>query len=58
VKIDFWKEREVLDTNANICASSTNFLQIAWVDDFKQSTSPYFQKKNSHAYDPFGKDLW
>jgi len=45
VKIDFWKEREVLDTNANICASSTNFLQIAWVDDFKQSTSPYFQKK-------------
>jgi hypothetical protein len=37
----FWKEKPILDTNANINALSTNFQQIAWVDDFKQSTSPY-----------------
>ncbi len=45
MKIGLQKEREVLDINANICASFTNFLQIAWVNDFKQSTSPYLQKK-------------
>jgi hypothetical protein len=34
MEIVFWKEKQALDTNANICASFKNFLQIAWVDDF------------------------
>jgi hypothetical protein len=31
---NFKKEKKVLDTNANIRISSTNFLQITWPDDF------------------------
>jgi hypothetical protein len=38
-----WKERQILNTNANISTSSIKFPQIAWANDFKQSTCPYLQ---------------
>jgi hypothetical protein len=34
MKIVFWKERQVLNTNANINVSSIDFPQIAWAYDF------------------------
>jgi len=52
VKTTFWKERTVLDTNANINASSIDFQQIAWVDDFKQLTRPCLQDFFFVTYDP------
>jgi len=58
VKIASWKERLVLDTNVNIGISPTNFQQIAWVDDFSQSTSPYLQETFSTTYDPSKKVFW
>jgi hypothetical protein len=34
MKTSFWKkEKQVLDTNANIGVSCTNFSQIAWAND-------------------------
>jgi hypothetical protein len=58
VKTTFWKERIVLDTNANISASSIDFQQIAWVYDFKHLTRPYLQETFSITYDPPGKIFW
>jgi hypothetical protein len=51
VKTTFWKEKTILDRNANISTSSIDFQQIAWVDDFKQITRPYLQEIFSITYD-------
>jgi len=34
VETTFWKEKLILDTNANIGVSFIDFQKIAWVDDF------------------------
>ncbi len=51
MKTTFWKEKTILNTNANISTSSIDFQPIAWVDDFKQLTRPYIQESFSITYD-------
>jgi hypothetical protein len=49
VKFAFRKEKQILDTNANINISSTNFIEITW-QIFLTINKPISSTKNSIVY--------